>query len=62
MTDQEYFEECRNLFMTKGWELYMEEVKLGMDAITIAGLSTSEEFWKAKGKLAKKKLKESKLR
>lgn len=51
VSDQEYFEHCRTLFMTKGWDLFQEEIKLGIEAIKVDGINSSEEFWRAKGRL-----------
>jgi hypothetical protein len=51
LSDQEYFDECRTLFMAKGWELYMGELKEAIDAIRLEGINSSDEFWKAKGRL-----------
>jgi hypothetical protein len=50
MDDRAYFDACRNMFMTDGWELFQEELKIAIDAISLDSINSSEEFWKAKGR------------
>lgn len=51
LSDQQYFDECRTLFLTKGWELFLEEVKEAADAIRLENINSSDEFWRSKGRL-----------
>jgi hypothetical protein len=51
LSDQQYFEECRTLFLTRGWELFLEEVKEAADSIRLENINSSEEFWRSKGRL-----------
>ena len=48
---QKYYEGLLEMFLTEGWSTFMEDMESVRDSITIEGLKSEEDFWKAKGKL-----------
>lgn len=46
-----FFNEARDMFITKGWSNFKEELKVGIAACTLDSCSTTEEFWQMRGRL-----------
>jgi hypothetical protein len=48
---QKYYEDLLSLFITEGWNAFVDDIKEAKEAITIESLSTSEQLHHAKGVL-----------
>jgi hypothetical protein len=52
MSDDNYYEDARGMFMTDGWKDFMAEVR-GLESVcNLDACNSSDEFWFNKGKLA----------
>lgn len=49
--DEKYFNDARTMFLTDGWKTFVDEIEAGLNAITLDGCNSTEEFWIAKGRL-----------
>ena len=49
--DEKFFEACRELFMTDGWQHFQQEIATGIATCRIEGCESAEDFWQAKGRL-----------
>ena len=52
MSDDNFYENAREMFMTAGWKDFIQEVAGLEEACSLDACNTSDEFWFNKGKLA----------
>lgn len=48
--DQQFFDECRDLFVRPGWQRFINEIEQGYQSLHVSQCNSAEEFWKAKGR------------
>lgn len=51
MNDQQFFDACRTMFISDGWKAFQQEIALAAQSISLAGIESSDDFWKQKGRL-----------
>lgn len=49
MSDEKYFENARDLFMTPGWREFMEEVEKAYMGTTFDGIENTDDMLRAQG-------------
>lgn len=50
--NQKFFDDCREMFMTDGWQAFKEELLIAIQNVRIEACETADDFWMAKGRLA----------
>jgi hypothetical protein len=50
--DQKFFEDARTMFLTDGWQNFVKELEIAIESIQVDSLTSADEFWQAKGRLA----------
>lgn len=48
--DQKFFNDCRSMFLTDGWQHFQKEIDVAIQSLNLGAIDSSEEFWKAKGR------------
>lgn len=49
MDDNTYFDNAREMFMSAGWKNFVKEIETWLNAVSIDGCNSSDEFWMSKG-------------
>jgi len=49
--NKKFFEACRTMFLSDGWKAFQEEIQVGIQSINVASIESTNDFWKAKGRL-----------
>ena len=50
--DDKYFENAREMFISRGWRTFIAEVEENIRNVRVEGLEDEKAFWQAKGQLA----------
>lgn len=48
---QQYFDDAREMFLTRGWQDFIEDIEGIVETLTLDAASTSDDFFFCKGKL-----------
>ena len=50
--ESKYFDDARSLFMTPGWNNFMDELEAAIEACTLDACNSSDQFWEMRGRLS----------
>lgn len=48
---EQYYLALREMFMTVGWQTFIEDIEAAASICTLEACNSAEEFWKAKGRM-----------
>lgn len=48
---QQYFDDAREMFLTRGWQDFIEDIEGIVETLTLDAASTADDFFFCKGKL-----------